>query len=106
MLASLSVREVGAIVLMHRQAETALEASDVVLEEVRILVEVDGLERELAETLTAVGIRRGGRGDAAAAKLGAGAILSWLADRLESKLQRTYLVVHIATDPFSIAIAG
>ena len=41
---------------MNCQTEAALEASDVVLEEVRVLVEVDGLERKLAQTLTAIGI--------------------------------------------------
>jgi len=44
---------------VDRQTETALEAADVVLEEVRVLVKVDGLERELSETLSSVGIRRG-----------------------------------------------
>jgi hypothetical protein len=56
-LPSLCMCEVRAVVLVDSQAETALEASDVVLEEVRVLVEVDGLKRELAETLAAVGIR-------------------------------------------------
>jgi hypothetical protein len=44
---------------MDCQAETALEATDVVLEEVWVLVKVDRLERELAETLSSVGIGRG-----------------------------------------------
>jgi len=52
--AALRVREVGAVVLVDRQAEAALEAADVVLEEIRVLVEVDRLEGELAETLAAV----------------------------------------------------
>jgi hypothetical protein len=38
------------------QAETAFEAPDMVLEEVRVLVEVDSLKRELAETLSSVGV--------------------------------------------------
>lgn len=38
MLATLCVREIGAIVLVDCQAETAFEAAQVVLEEVRILV--------------------------------------------------------------------
>ena len=59
MLPSLCMREIGSIVLVDRQTETALEAADVVLEEVRVLVKVDGLERELSETLSSVGIRRG-----------------------------------------------
>jgi hypothetical protein len=41
------------------QTETALEATDVVLEEVRVFVEVDRLERELSEALSSVGIRCG-----------------------------------------------
>jgi hypothetical protein len=60
---------------VDRQAKTALEATDVVLEEVRVLVEVNGLERELSETLSSVGIRRGLRGDTTAAELGTCAIL-------------------------------
>lgn len=56
MLAALRVGEVGAVVLVDRQAEAALEASDVVFEKVRVLVQVDGFEGELAETLAAVGV--------------------------------------------------
>jgi len=74
-LPSLCMREVGAVVLVDRETQAALEAADMVLEEVRVLVEVDGLERELAETLSAVGVGSGLRGDTAAAKLGACAIL-------------------------------
>jgi hypothetical protein len=55
-LPALCVREIGAVVLVDGETQTALEAADVVLEEVRVLVEVDRLERELAETLSAVGI--------------------------------------------------
>jgi len=50
------MREIRAIVLVDSETQTALEAADVVLEDVRVLVEVDRLERELAETLSAVGI--------------------------------------------------
>lgn len=56
MLAPLCVGEVGAIVLMNRQAKTTLEAADVVLEEVRVLVEVDRLQSELAQSLAAVSV--------------------------------------------------
>jgi hypothetical protein len=42
--------------LVDCQTQAAFKASDVVLEEVRILVEVDGLERKLAQTLSPVGI--------------------------------------------------
>jgi hypothetical protein len=74
-LPSLCVGEIRAVVLMDRQAKTALEATDVVLEEVRVLVEVDGLERELSETFSSVGVRRRLRGDTTAAELGTCAIL-------------------------------
>lgn len=43
--------------MVNSETEAALEAADVILEEVRILVEVDGLERKLAKTLASVGVR-------------------------------------------------
>ena len=46
-----------------------------VAEDVRVFVEVDGLERELAEAFAAVGVGGGVGGDAAAAEFGAGAVL-------------------------------
>lgn len=75
MLAALGVREVRAIVLVDGQTESALEAADVVLEEVRVLVEIDGLERELPQTLATVGVGRGGGCDTTATELGSCAIL-------------------------------
>ena len=42
--------------MVNRQAKTTFEASDVVLEEVRVLVQVNRLERELSETLSSVRI--------------------------------------------------
>lgn len=56
MLAALRVGEVGAIVLVDGETEAALEGADVVLEEVGILVEVDGFEGEFAQTLPSVGV--------------------------------------------------
>jgi hypothetical protein len=53
------MREIRAIVLVDRQTETAFEATDVVLKEVRVFVEVDRLKRELSEALSSVGIRCG-----------------------------------------------
>jgi len=53
-LPTLRVRQVGAIVLVDGEAEAALEAADVVLEEVGVLVEVDGFEGELAKSFAAV----------------------------------------------------
>lgn len=65
---------------MDSQTETALEAADMVLEEVRILVKVDGLERKLAETFAAVSIGGRLRGYATAAKFGACTVL-WYGQR-------------------------
>lgn len=56
MFATLCVSEVGSIVLMYCEAETAFERADMVLEEVRVFVEVDGFEREFSQTFTTVGI--------------------------------------------------
>ena len=79
MLAALGVGEVGAIVLVDGKAEPAFEGADVILEEVRVFVEVDGFERELAETFAPVGIGGAGRGDAATAEFGPCPIL-WMLD--------------------------
>lgn len=75
MLAPLGVCKVGTVILVDSQAETTFEGPDVVLKEVRIFVEVYGLEGELAETLAAVGVGCALGGDTAAAKFGAGAVL-------------------------------
>lgn len=48
MLPALGVREVGPIVLVYGEAEPAFEGADVVLEEVGVFVEVDGLKGEFA----------------------------------------------------------
>lgn len=60
---------------MHRQTESALEAANVVFEEVRILFQVDVFESELAQPFAPVGVGGGVRGDAAAAELGACTVL-------------------------------
>ena len=80
---------------MHRQAESAFEASDVVLEEVRVLVEVDGLERELAETLATVCVGCGLGGDTTAAELGARAVLLQVSDVLLDALWGACLIIHL-----------
>jgi hypothetical protein len=48
MLATLSVGEVGSIILVNCETEPALEGADVVLEEVRVFVEVDSFEGEFS----------------------------------------------------------
>ena len=97
MLAALGVGEVGAIILVDGKAESAFEGADVVLEEVRVFVEVDGFEGELAETFAPVGIRGAGRGDPAAAEFGPGPIL-WMLDPSEKVIVQwiveTYLIIH------------
>ena len=59
MLATLCMSEIGAIVLMYCEAETALEGADVVLEEVGVFVKIDRFEGEFAKSFAAVCI--GGR---------------------------------------------
>lgn len=48
MLATLCMRKIGTIVLMDRKAETALKGTDMVLEEVRIFVQINSLERKFS----------------------------------------------------------
>lgn len=75
MLAPLGVCEVRAVILMDRKTQSTLEASDMVLEDVRVFVEVDGLEREFAQSLSSVGVGCGLRCDTAASEFGASTIL-------------------------------
>ena len=72
---SLGMREVGAVILVDSQAEAALEASDVVFEDVRIFLEIDGFKRKLAETFAPVCISRRCRGNASTAEPGARTVL-------------------------------
>ena len=51
--------EIGAIVLMNCEAETALEGSDVIFEEVRVFVEINCFKCKLSKTFAPIGI--GGR---------------------------------------------
>lgn len=60
---------------MDGKAQPAFERADVVLEEVRVFVQVYSLERELPQSLTSVCIGTGIRSNAAAAELGASTIL-------------------------------
>lgn len=60
---------------MDCQAETAFKASDMVLEEVGVFVEVDCLEGELAKTLATVCVRCGVRCNTTATELGPCAVL-------------------------------
>jgi hypothetical protein len=53
---------------VNSQAKTALEAADMVLEEVRVFVQVNGLKRKLAQTLPSVSVGSGGAGNTAAAE--------------------------------------
>lgn len=56
MFSPLRMCEIGAIVLVHGEAEPAFKGADVVFEKVRVFVQVDGLEGELPETFTPVGV--------------------------------------------------
>lgn len=76
---------------MDCETQAAFEASNVVLEEVGVFVEVDGLQRKLSETLASVGIARRLRCDTAAAELGAGAVLQFVSDStLNDRGKRTW----------------
>jgi hypothetical protein len=75
MLATLGVREVGAIVLVDGETETAFVGADVILEEEGVFAEVDGLHGELAQALAPVGVGAGRGGYASAAEFGACSVL-------------------------------
>lgn len=56
MLSSLCMRKIRPIVLVYCKTQTTFEASDMVLEKVRVFVEVDSFECELAQSLSSVGV--------------------------------------------------
>lgn len=51
--------EIGSIILMYCKAEAAFEGSNMVFEEVRVFIEVDGFECEFSKTFATVSV--GGR---------------------------------------------
>ena len=59
MLSPLRVCEIGAIILVYSEAETAFEGANMIFEEVGVFVEVDGFEREFSQSLSPVCIRAG-----------------------------------------------
>lgn len=56
MFPALCMSEIGAIVLMDCEAETAFEGSDMIFEEIRVLVEIDCFKCELSKTFASIGI--------------------------------------------------
>lgn len=75
MLATLCVCEIGAIILMYCEAETALKGADVVLEEVGVFVKIDGFKGEFAKAFAAIGVGGGVRRYSSPTKFGARSIL-------------------------------
>lgn len=90
MLATLRVSQVGAIVLVNCQAQAALEAADMIFEEVGVFVEVDGFECEFAEAFATVGVCGRLGGYASAAKFGARSVLWFLVYTLSRGVVRVY----------------
>lgn len=74
-LAALGMSKVGSIILVNGQAESALEASNVVFEEVGVFFEVDSLKGEFAQSLATVCIGCGAVGDTTTTELGASSVL-------------------------------
>jgi hypothetical protein len=56
MLPALRMSEVGAIILVNCQTQSAFKGPDVVLEEVGVFVEIDGFEGKFSQTLSSVGV--------------------------------------------------
>jgi hypothetical protein len=98
-LFALRVGQVGAVILVDCEAETALKAADVVLEEVGIFVEVDRLQRELAQALATVGVGCGVRGDASTAEFGACSVLKNVSMVLEVVLMNVNTKKQSADSP-------
>ena len=101
MLFALGMGEVGAVILVDCETETALETSDVILEEVGILIKVNVFQGKLAQTLATVSVGRGAVGDTTATEFGSCSVLGVsLAQLITYKSlglwarERAYLVIH------------
>ena len=52
----LSMREIRAIVLVDGKTKPAFERADMIFEEIRIFIKVNGFERKLSQSLPPIGI--------------------------------------------------
>lgn len=75
MLLALRVGQVAALVVVQGQTEFAFVGAEVVLHEVRILVQVDCLQGQLPQPFPAIAVRLGPGGDATAPRLAASTVL-------------------------------
>lgn len=75
MLLPLGVRKVAALVVVQRQAQLAFVRAQVVFHEVRVLIDVDGLQRQLPEPFPTVTVALRGGGHAPAPGLPSRAML-------------------------------
>jgi len=92
-LLALGVREVAALVVVQRQTQFALVRAEVVFHEVRVLLKVDRLQRQLPQPLAPVAVRLRPRGHAAAPRLAPGPVL-------EVHLESTLKTAKISTPAF------
>lgn len=82
MLLSLSVGEITPLVIMQRQTQLAFIRTEMVLHEIRILVQIDSFEGELSKSLAPIAIRLGVGSHATAPRLPARAVLEVHPDRV------------------------
>lgn len=82
MLLPLGVCQVAPLVVVQGQTQLALVRAQMVLHEVRVLVDVDGLQGQLPEALPAVSVALRGGGHASAPRLAPGAMLEVHGDGL------------------------
>lgn len=75
MLLPLGVRKVAPLIVVQCQAQLALVGAQVVLHEVRVLVDVDGFQGQLPQALPAIPVALRGGGHTPAPGLAAGAML-------------------------------
>lgn len=82
MLLSLSVSKITSLIIMKRQTQLALIRPQMVLHEIRILVQIDSFQGELSESLATITIRLGVGSHATAPRLPARAVLKVHPDRV------------------------
>lgn len=88
MLPTLSVCQIGAIILVYSKTQATFERTNMILEEVRVFVEINGFQRQLPQTFSSIGIGSGLGGYTSTTKFTTGAILKiYVSDRLDDSLE-------------------
>ena len=88
MLPTLGMCQIGAIILVNSKTQATFERANMILEEVRVFVEINGFQRKLPQTFSSIGIGGGLGGYTSTTKFTTRSILKIdVSDRLTDSLE-------------------